>query len=408
MRLLACIKKDIRLLSGGGAKSLLILLLPMLLLFVMLRFMNGFTTIDAFAKPFPIAVRDEDRSPMSALLAVQLRKVSLFSEVIEVKEDVNDAELFGKDCAAVITIPKDYFYDLYDMSQTGIGMVLNGDMPKEAAAVRSAVAAVTGILEENQRLYLAAARIRNGEPDEAELRRIYEDYASASISDLMNRLQFFSVDSLYADEALSQIVFFAAGLCSMFLLFFPLCILRSLYEEKEMGICSRLMVSGGDFALILSKWILSLVLTAVPSCLVTGLLKVPHAAALLPAFAVVFSASFFLFFVLSLLCRSQERTQLIGNVCILMMLLAGGALFPYRLLPESIRPFSMLALPFYVTRGIYAAVLGKSPWEILHVLLPVLASLPVLAALSIWLYRMKTTGYDGRRQAEGRKEGGQP
>ena len=66
MKLLACIKKDIRLLSGGGPGSLLLLLLPAALLLLVLSFMSGMTTVNSYTEPFSIAVR-MDTSPFSSL-----------------------------------------------------------------------------------------------------------------------------------------------------------------------------------------------------------------------------------------------------------------------------------------------------------------------------------------------------
>ncbi len=386
MKLLACIKKDIRLLSGGGPGSLLLLLLPAALLLLVLSFMSGMTSVNSYTEPFSIAVRDEDQSFPSGVLMTQLKKVSLFREVITLEENQTDEEMLAQGCAAVITIPKNFFYDLYDMSSTEIDMVLNGNMPKEAAAVRSAVSAIVGILEENQRLYSADAKIRYGNLEGAVKDKVNSDYSGSSLTDVLLRLEYFSIDSLYEDEALSQMVFFAAGICSMFLLFFPLCILRSLYEEKDLGITTRLAVGRGSLALLLSKLLVSFIFTAVPVAVVVRMIRLPEAETLIPAFFILFFASFCFFFVLSLLCRSPERTQLIGNVLILMMLLAGGAIFPYRLLPESIRPLSQLSLAFYVTRGIYAAVLGKGTAGVLQVLIPVMAVIPVLLAAAWLLY----------------------
>lgn len=78
MRFAACLKKDIRLLTGGGLRSLLFLLLPVLLAFIMAFGMRSMAKVDLNTVSFNIAVRDEDDTVMSRLLMTQLDKVSLF------------------------------------------------------------------------------------------------------------------------------------------------------------------------------------------------------------------------------------------------------------------------------------------------------------------------------------------
>ena len=60
MKLFACIKKDIRLLTGGGIKSLLFPVVPILLVFLMFFGMGSLSEKRSYIEPFPIAVRDED------------------------------------------------------------------------------------------------------------------------------------------------------------------------------------------------------------------------------------------------------------------------------------------------------------------------------------------------------------
>ena len=386
MKLLACIKKDIKLVCGNGVKSIFLLLLPILLLFLLVFFMRGMASENTYLEPFSIAVRDEDDTMMSHILITQLRNISLFESVIT-DYTVGEDELFEDNCAAIITIPKDFFYDLYDMQDTDVRLILNDKMPREALSVRSAVGAIVGILQQNQRVYFADAKIRYGEIDPSVEHEIFEKYSSASIEDALNRLQYFEIESLYRDEASSETVYFCIGVVSMLLLFIPLCIVRNLHEEKELGIVDRIAASnGGSYPIVLSKLIASALLTAVPVAAVLILARMPNVLPLLPALVVLFLTSFLFFFLLSLLCKSSEKTQLIGNVVLILMLVTGGALFPYRLFPSAIRFLSKLSIPYYVMRAFYAASLDRSVSDVFRTILPVFCSLPVLCVLSYVLY----------------------
>ncbi len=380
MKLLACIKKDIRLVFGGGIRGLLYLAMPLLLVLLMTPFMSGLAGGSTYMEPFAIAVRDEDGTMMSKLLTSQLRNVPLFSEVRSAKGRSDD-ELCASGCAAVVTIPKDFFYDLYDMQDTDTVLLLNPEMPREAAAVRSAVASLAGIIEQNQRVFYAAAQVRYGELDGDELNEVYYAYSEASVQAALSRLDYFTLGELYSDEASSTKLFFASGVCSMLLMFIPLCVLRNLHEETELGIASRLKASGGSLGVIvISKLLASLFMTALPVALVFIAAGVPRAGALVLPMAILFFASFALFLLIALVCRNAQRAQLIGNMLMLLMLIVGGAIFPYRLLPAGVQKLSSLTLPYYTARSVYAAKLGRSAADILRGISPALLSIPVLTA----------------------------
>lgn len=389
MKLVACVKKDIRLVFGKGWRSILFLFVPILLLLVMMLFMGQMADAGTSTEPFSIAVRDEDDTMMSRMLIHQLRSVRLFDSV-RAAGDAADEALLKEGCAAVITIPKDFFYDLYDMQDTDVVITLNGAMPKESAIVRSAIASLAGILEENQRIYYGAARVRYGDLTAEEMNQVYYAYSEASVTDALNRLDYFSLSSLYGEKAQARMVFFAAGICSVLLLFVPLCVLRSLHEEQEMGMQARFASAGGSpFVLLFAKYCATLLLvafTVAPLLIVTG---IPHAGKLVLPLLCLMTAAFVLFYLVGILCGSTERAQLMGSVLLLLMLILGGGLFPYRLLPERLRFASATAIPYYVTRVFYAVSLDRSPGELAQILLPLLIATPVMGGLAVLLHRVR-------------------
>ncbi len=387
MKLIACIKKDINLICGKGWKGILLLIFPILLLFLIIFFMRGMANENTYLKPFSIAVRLGDDSEPSNLLVTQLRNVSLFDRVIT-GDSIDEDQVFQEDCAAVLDVPEGFFYDLYDMQDTDVKLILNPDMPRESYTVRSAIGSLIGILEKNQRVYYADAKMRYGEIDREKQAEIFENYSSASAREALQRLEYFDIESLYANEKTSQTAFFCIGVISMLLMFIPLCIVRNLHEEKELGIVERLEASGkGCFYMLLSKVIASAILTAIPVgaiLLITGL---PNAVRLIPSLVVLFLASFSFFLLLSLLCKSSERTQLIGNTILLLMLVLGGALFPYRLIPSPVRYVSYATLPYYVSRAVYAASFGRSTLGALKTISPVMIAIPVFLGLAYLIYK---------------------
>lgn len=391
MKLIACIKKDIKLICGNGPKGILLLILPIGLFFLLSFFMRGMAKENSYMKPFSIAVRMEDDSEPSNLLVTQLRSVSVFDRVIT-SDTLDEETLFSQDCAAVITIPKDFFYDLYEMKDTDVKIVLNPDMPREAYIVQSTVGAVIGILEKNQRVYYADERVRYGQISAEQQREIFANYSNTSVQETMQRMRYFEVGALYDDAQVSEKAFFCTGIISMLLMFIPLCIVRNLHEEKELGIVDRLAASNsGSFHMVLSKMIASAILTALPVAAVLFIVDMPNAVKTIPALCILFLASFSFFLLLSLICRSSERTQLIGNTILMLMLVVGGAFFPYRMIPDPIRRASYAALPFYVSKVFNSISLGRGVTDALKAIVPTAASVPVFLGLSYLLYKRPFT-----------------
>lgn len=388
MRFLACLKKDIRLLSGGGIKSLAFLLFPILLLFIMFF---GMRTADAdgFIKAFPIAVRDEDDTVMSRMLISRLRDVSLFDSVRAAGEKSDEA-LAREGCAAIVTIPKDFFYDLYDMQDTDVVIALNEAMPQEAAMVKSAFSSLMSILEENQRVQYSAAQVRFGELTEEQRQEVYYEYSNAAISDVISRLNLFELTEVYNDSFDETMLFFTAGILSMLIMFIPLSMLRSVSEETDAGLSSRFAVSGGSMAeALLSKLVIALIMTAIPAAAVIVILKIGSLQVLVPVLLVTFLFSFSFFLFVSLLCGKASAAQLVGNLIMLFTLTLGGALYPRALMPEWMQGISRFTVPDAILSALRGASIGRPLGALMPALLPWLAAALLFFILSLPFFKAR-------------------
>ena len=348
MRFAACLKKDIRLLTGGGLRSLAFLILPVLLVFLMFFGMRTAAGADTLATRFDIAVRDDDNTVMSRMLISQLDRIELFNAVVRAGSKT-DEELTEAGCAAVVTVPKDFFYDLYDMKDTDVVIALNADMPAEAAMVRTAFTALVGILEENQRAHYAAARVKYGDLGSEEMEEVYYEYSNAAITDALGRLDLVELSGVWEKSYDGEKLFFAASILSMLIMFIPLGVLRSVSEELDAGLSARFAVSGGSIAeAMLSKLVIAFVMTAVP----VGLLI----------------------------------AQLIGNIVMLLILTLGGALYPVKLMPGIFRAAAGYLPPGVILASMQYASMGRGASYQLPRLIPLfacamvffLASLPFL------------------------------
>ncbi len=381
----ACIKKDIRLITGGPVRSLLLLLFPAMLVVMMFLGMRDLAETRQYIKPFAIAVRDDDDSMMSRMLLSQLNDVGIFSATI-VAGDKSDPQLFDMGCAAVVTFPKDFFYDLYSMSDTDLLITLNGDMSTEASIVRTVFSSVLDIITENQRVCYAAARIQYGELDDSAKAQLYYSYSNTALEDALGRLSLSDMTEMYSDKIDNTKLFFLAGVASMLCMFIPLCVLKTLPDEIEMGVFPRYAAAGGSvWKMLFSKLIAAFVMTALPVGILLCVLC--SDGILLSIFVVlsVFLASFTLFLLLSWIVSGASRSLLLGSVLLLLMLVIGGALYPYELLPEFLQTFSRFTLPYYMLAGVNAAVRGSSFSDIVTLLCPLYIFIVVSASASFLL-----------------------
>ena len=261
------------------------------------------------------------------------------------------------------------------MNDTDVVITLNEDMPNEAGMVKSAFTSLIGILEENQRVYYAAARTRYGELASDKTRELYEAYSSASVEDALNRLSFFELSGVYQKGFDSTKLFFGSSVISMLMMFIPLAMLRSISEETGSGMLDRFRVAGGSAALaVLSKLLICLVMTFVPALAAALLLGLGNILELLPTLLVCFLLSFSFFLFVCSAAGKPQTAQLIGNIVMLLMLTLGGALFPYELLGEPVKSVSDYMLPRIILRAMERPYLGRGMGETLLRLLPLLAA----------------------------------
>ena len=383
MKLFACIKKDIRLLTGGGIKSLLFPFVPILLVFLMFLGMGSLSEKRSYIEPFPIAVRDEDDTILTRIAVNILSELDVFSEVMD-GEGETDEELCSRGCAVVLSIPEGYFYDLYYMLDTDVRVVLNSDMPTEAAIVKSALLSILDIINQNQRVYYSAGLVKYGEMSYENYCTVLDEYSDNLIYDCLSRLDYFDLATGLASSINSSRLFFASGICSMLLMFIPLCVFRSVPEEYDLGILPRFRAAGGShFTLLVSKFITAFSVAAIPVLLLLIILGTGEMPKTLLILFILFLVSCAFFGMLLSLARSSARSQLLGNIIIILMLVLGGALYPYELMPEFLQSLSRFSLPYYSLQGMYLAAMGSSISDILSLLLPAICAGAVFTIITL-------------------------
>lgn len=343
MRSLLCaLYKDLRLFHRGG--GWLSLLLPLFLLPLMLLLLRP---SDFTVQPFPVAVKDEDRSFMSRSLIEQLRELPLFSEIRVIPEGETEERALSEGAAAAVTIPKDFFYSAYRYRGEPVKLSLNSSRPEEAAIFGELFRSIMGIMETEQAVSESVYALSfPGQLSEEKKEEMYESSSKLLLRAVLRRGLIFDerperkeLSRALLIRILSAVLFFLA-----FLL--PLSILRSEAEERRMGVLPRFLLSGGSrSAFFLSKLLLSLFLF-LPTCLIL-LLPLHSLGMREPALFLLFSvlelfSSFLFLSGLTMLFSGGRPLLLFGNLFLAGSLLLGGSFLDPSSLPPLLRSLSDL------------------------------------------------------------------
>ena len=370
----ASIYKDLCLfLSVTGIMSLL---LPALAAAAYHFGLSDSAKVDMTVEPFAVAVLDMDDTSMSNTLLKQFADVDLLSEVrvfhadeIESMSAANPSVRFDgegrlaaadgmfdepmfRGCAAVITIPMDFFYDAYTGDEGPVHLVLNGKMPLESALTENTVCSVMGILKSERAAWYAAYSLKaGGEFDPAD----FGDFcADASVSILESALGRKSVvDAAKASETLksnTKNTFFTCA-CSMLMLFVCAGVLKTLPDERRLGLVDRFVSVGGrPAALVLSKLVAAAVFCAAGLVPVMLILKPELTPLSYIAVVCGFLACFAVMLALTKLARGTEQYMLFGGLITAASLLFGGVIYPSPLLPGLARAIGCVTVPKYLLK----------------------------------------------------------
>ena len=344
----ACLKKDIRLFFGNRAGVVLAILLPVVMLAAL--WYGGRETMNASAsvRPFAVAVRDEDDTFMSDALISQLQTISLFSEVLDA-DAASDEQLFQRGAAAVITIPRDFFYDAFD-GMAEIPLSLNGNMPVESMLVSSFSSALLDLVTANQ----TAAQVRNMLSD-APLtdQQVKEEAARGIFRDAFSLLDGLHAETLISSAYDASSLMISSCVLSLICLLVPLQIAFTLTDDRTTGLLPRFLAADGSITvLVLSKFLVMLLMTVAPvSVLILLLCRTWFWGALLICILSA-AATFFLCAAAALALDANRPILLYANLYILLSLLLGGVIYPIGLFPKTLSFLRFGMLPYYVLSGL--------------------------------------------------------
>lgn len=365
----AALYKDFKLFFRGTGAAALVL--PFLLLLALQAGMGDLSR-QAYVQPFPIAAQDLDNTIMSRSLISQIREIQLFSQVVVLEEGEAADQALARGAAAVVTIPKDFFYDLYSMRDCPVDAVLNADMPLESTLFETIFSSVMDIIRADQSAGIGLYRFCYGELTDQLQSQLYAETSEHLLVDALSRQTVFDSQAQLADVQGAMERRLLACVLSMVALFFPLLAVKTLPEELSLGVLPRFRGIGGRIAgFVLSKLAVSLLLTLPTLALILLTFPTGHPAAVLVLSLILLLGAFGVLLGMSAWVGNASSVQRWGNLIILLSLVLGGTLWPRHLLPQPLPRLGMLTLPYYAVLGLEAIHHGLSWGQLLSLLWPV-------------------------------------
>lgn len=393
-RLRALLLKDLTLFLRGA--GMVALLLPFLLLLFFVKEKESLLS-DVTLKPFPIAIRDEDETYMSRTLIHMVGEVELFSKVDVVKEE-SDAELFAKGYAAVTTIPKDFFYEMYVSDKRPALLSLNEGMPLQATLYRAVFTSVMDVIRMEEAAHYGMYFFVYGKLSRQQKIDAYNETSENLFLDILGRQQVFDSDLLHSDAPSSDLRRLVSILLSVVTVLFLTGFLSSVPEERKKRILPRFVALGGNpFYFALSRYLLFL-LFLTPILIAVCLLAVQVGRLFLfLCLLVPVSAVFLAFSALGLYVSGARMMRRVGSVYLLFSLILSGTIWPLRGLPVWMSYLQRLTLPDQFRMILEMPTLTESGREMIPFL---------LVHLFLFLFGwMLPRFYRPKREEEQRKKG---
>ncbi len=371
-------------------RTLFFLLVMLLLSAFLLWGMPGFApdAKDIFP-PVSFSVVDKDQSLLSRKLTEQIASLSVVEEVyVESEVDARQRLADGKSLLVLI-IPE----GLYELSMKSerrppIEVFLNSRMPVESAVFVRFLNNLAGSIEGVQSYYFAyAAGMRPLFQDDRTYVQAMDRAATHIVFQMLGRKSIVDID-LSGER--NTVHFVISALVCLLTMQTSLLLLVQTHQERKSGIRERLRLAGVRWwQSCLARQMVGLALMAIAFIpLIAGLFKLFPDLSRSSLLLSVFS----LYWISALLSQaagtigSKGDTVLLGAwLCILALMLLGGAIYPEPLLPGVLREIGKYTPVHPVFRTIYHALDGTpastGTWITLTVMAVVSAALSALSWL---------------------------
>lgn len=362
-------KNDLRIVLRDIKALLLLLIMPVIVIVILAKALTPLLEKSVFVEPFDVAVVDEEQSMWTGLLAAQLKNLGIIND-IKWTDEKEARELIAQNkIAAAIVIPANLSDSINHWEPEQGKVIGNSSLYLESSLIKNI--AVVG--SSSVSAGLAALNAIYDYEYKAGFDAKYMEYDvnqanEAFIEEILARKDIF-LESTQQKQEMNPLEFYAASLIAVFVMFSSIPCVKLIAEERKLGILSRIRAAPAHgWQTIGSKLILSVMISIVQFSVIAIFLSIsagsfknmpfmPLAAVLLCT--IVAAAAFSL--LVASLTTSAAATDLIANLSILMMAIAGGSIYPLSALPDLCRSLSVIAINRWSAEGFMTAISGGGP-----------------------------------------------
>ena len=352
-------KNDLKIMVKDIKALLMLLVMPVIIILIFATALAPIIEHNKFIEPFRIVLVDNDKSPWTGLLASQLRNLDIIEKIIFADEEEARRLIEKDEAAAAIIIPENLSESI-DYWEPQAGKVLGSSTKYLESRLVKNIGLVGSDTVSSGLASLSVIydiETEKGYAFEEALGEINKAF-DAFVDLVLNRKAVISEKKSDKHDT-DPVIYYAMSLMSVFIMFSSIPCMKLLTDERRLGILSRLNASPvKSFQTAASKLLLSFLISAVQFIIILIFVRIvdrnsvaSSITGMIPVFLVTSLASgAFSVFVASI-SSTGSAADLIANLSILLMAIAGGSLYPLSSLPAICRKLSVLTINRWSAQG---------------------------------------------------------
>jgi ABC-2 type transport system permease protein len=337
-------------------------------------------------EPVSLSLVDDDHSLISYTLIDQFSDLDVVKNIYVESLESARQRLAADEILLILVVPANFYEDTVSgTKRSSITVYLNERMPSEAAIFARVLNNTAGSVTAMQSaLFAYQDLIGPLYADPADLSDAIELAATNMAFRLVGRQSILQVDP---SSKLSTVFFVLSALSCLLAMLTGLIILTSVQQERRLGLRERLILAGVSWwQPMLAKQLIGLLwLIAGFAPLLAALFQLyPHLqpGPVLAAVILLYWIMSLLAQILGLLGRPGETMLLAAWLGLFGLLLIGGCIYPWQLLPDWLQSIGLLSPARWGYQLIYRS-LAQQPFQVNA--LVALGSMAAIATAGSWL-----------------------
>lgn len=357
------LKNDLKLILKKPFALTGLFLLPVIFFLIIFYGFSGALYSNNFIEPFNVTILDEDNNPQVPFLTNLLKQTQIFKEV-NLVTDPEYKETFTKtNTPALIILPQNFIQETSIGKNPPIQVIGNPNYPTQAKIVDSLTNSIANFITAGQssintsRIFSRKYGVPNSFLDSS-----FNNLIMQTFFQTLARLEIFQEKELENIYNIDTIFFIISAVLTLFIGFSSMPVIKIIATDKQNNINYRFKASNSSFiANLTSKFLITLTIVLVQLLILgftlnlfidinfTNNINVFYSVFLI--ITGVFAFSGFLALLTSLTPNSSN-TDILANLLLFLMAIAGGCLYPINSLPDIVWDFGKYTIHGNLLNGL--------------------------------------------------------